>query len=115
MTGRRTPAILTLTATLLVAASCGDDDSGDATDPDRELAEAMCNDLGDGASFLQIHAHAVSYYQELGDRSDDAIQLAAAELEDLATSEICTEHRDEFEQSASYTDWIAPQQDTPTP
>lgn len=77
------------------------------SDADVELARAMCSDLEGGASMFQMHAQAVEFYRGSG-RSEDAVQLAAAELEDLATREYCPAFRDEFEATITYEDWIAP-------
>jgi hypothetical protein len=73
---------------------------------DEELARAMCSDLEAGLSLFQLHSQAVEHYRD--GRSEDAAQLAAAELEDLATREYCPEFRDEFEATFVYEQWIAP-------
>lgn len=88
----------------LAVAGCGDE----ASDDDTEMAEAMCSDLDSGMSLMQLHGQAVEHYRGT-DRSEDAAQLAAAEIEDLATSEHCPEHREAFEATIAYQDWIAPQ------
>ncbi len=67
----------------------------------------MCADLSDGFSMFQMHAQAVEHYRE-SDRGEDAVQLAAAKLEDLATSEYCPEFRDAFEATIAYETWIKP-------
>lgn len=98
----------TLTAVLLLA-GCGDDSSDASTDAadDQRLAEAMCADLEDGMSLLQLHRQAVDYYQGHAFIGDSA-QSAAAQLEDLATREHCPQFRDEFEATIIYEKWIAP-------
>ncbi len=82
---------------MAVIAGCGGSAS-DAPEPvsddEERLAEAMCNDLSDGLSMFQMHSQAVEFYRD--GRSEDAAQLAAAELEDLATREYCPEFRDAF-------------------
>ena len=98
--------VLVLTVVLV---GCG----GSASTPDTpsddhaQLAQAMCADLRDDFSMFQMHAQAVEFYQERG-RSGDAAQLAAAQLEDLATSRYCPEFREAFEATFAYEDWIAP-------
>ena len=76
----------------------------DVAGSDANLAQAMCADLRDGFSLFQMHSQAVSFYRE--SRSEDAAQLAAAEIEDLATRRYCPEFRDEFEATFVYEDWI---------
>jgi len=78
-----------------------------STNNDEQLARAMCTDLRNGLSMFQMHAQAVDYYRGTG-RSEGAAQLAAAQLEDLATSDYCPEFRDEFEATITYEEWIAP-------
>lgn len=93
---------------LIVAAllaACGG--GGGASEDDSRLASAMCADLRDGMSFFQMHSQAVEHYRETG-RSENAAQLAAAELQDLATSEHCPQFRDDFEATIAYEQWIAP-------
>lgn len=85
----------------LALTACG---GSGASDDDERLARAMCSDLSDGLSMFQMHAQAVEYYRD--GRSEDAAQLAAAELEDLATSEYCPAFRDEFEATIVYETWI---------
>lgn len=89
-----------------VLAGCGGN-GGSASEDDERLARAMCDDLSGGFSMFQMHSQAVEFYRETG-RSEDAAQLAAAELEDLATREYCPQFRDEFEATFTYEQWIAP-------
>lgn len=72
---------------------------------DERLARSMCSDLEDGLSMFQMHSQAVGFYRDQG-RSDDAAQLAAAQLEDLATREYCPAFRDDFEATIAYEQWI---------
>ena len=81
--------------------------SVNVSDDDEQLARAMCGDLEDGLSLFQMHSQAVEFYRGTG-RSEDAAQLAAAELEDLATREFCPAFRDEFEATHVYEQWIEP-------
>ena len=96
-------ALLTLVVAL---AGCGAD-TEEPSDADVALARAMCSDLKDGASMFQMHAQAVQFYRGSG-RSEDAAQLAAAELEDLATREYCPAFRADFEATIPYEEWIEP-------
>lgn len=93
-----------LAAVLL--AGCGGQ-AGGGGDDDARLAEAMCADLTDGMSMFQIHSQGVKYYERLG-RSPDAAQLAAAQLEDRATSKHCPDFRSDFEATITYERWILP-------
>lgn len=86
----------------LLLAGCG---GNSVSSDDERLARAMCGDLSDGFSMFQMHSQAVEHYRESG-RSKDASQLAAAELEDLATREYCPEFRDDFEATIAYDKWI---------
>ena len=99
------PLIVLVAVLVLVGIgiSVTNQDSGSDRDT---LAEAMCDDLESGFSMFQMHAQAVSHYRD--GRSEDAAQLAAAELEDLATRRHCPAFRDEFEATITYQQWIAP-------
>jgi len=91
-----------------VMTGCGGtvgDGPGSASDEDR-LAQSMCADLSAGFSMFQMHSQAVDHYRD--GRSEDAAQLAASELEDLATGEFCPEFRDDFEATIWYETWIEP-------
>ena len=89
-----------------VLAGCGGAAGETTSDADARLAQAMCSDLEAGMSMFQMHAAAVEHYEGTG-RSGNAVQLAAAKLEDLATREYCPEYRDEFEATITYEEWIA--------
>jgi hypothetical protein len=56
---------------------------------------------------FQIHSQAVEHYRGTG-RSEDAAQLAAAKLEDLASREYCPQFREGFEATYTYETWIKP-------
>jgi hypothetical protein len=82
-------------------------DGPSAASAEERLARAMCGDLSDGFSWFQIHSQAVEHYRGTG-RSEDAAQLAAAKLEDLASREYCPQFREGFEATYTYETWIKP-------
>ena len=98
--------ILILGAVVLVIFVASQASRGGVTsDDERNLARAMCDDLKSGASMFQMHSQAVEFYRK--SRSEDAAQLAAAQMEDRATRSYCPEFRDEFEGTIAYQEWIA--------
>lgn len=99
--------IVGLLVVAYLASQGGGSNDDTPTNDDEQLARAMCTDLRDDFSMYQMHASAVDYYRGTG-RSEDAAQLAAAELEDLATSDFCPAFRDAFEATITYEKWIAP-------
>jgi hypothetical protein len=93
-------------AGIAVALANAASDDPSAASADERLARAMCADLSDGFSWFQMHSQAVEHYRD--GRSEDAAQLAAAELEDLASRKYCPEFRAGFEATITYETWIKP-------